>query len=116
MIKLLFEEQAVSELQNFIRHYEEAFFELYRDSGVWNEELIIQNYRESASKLYNTVLQGIENRLSRKKVLGRKTAEHWKELAFHVGERLIIVRYSEDLRRKARWIESIVIDRKPIIF
>ena len=115
-MRLLFEERAVSELQNFIRYYEEAFCELYRDSGVWNEELIIQNYRESASKLYNAVLQGIENRLSRKKVLGRKTAEHWKELAFHVGERLIIVRYSEDLKRRVRWIESIVIDRKPIIF
>ena len=115
-MRLLFEEQAVGELQNFIRHYEEAFFELYRDSGVWNEELIIQSYRESATRLYIAILEEIESRLSRQKVLGRKTAEHWKELAFHVGERLIIVRYSEDLKRKIRWIESIAIDRKPIIF
>ena len=115
-MRLLFEEQAVGELQNFIRHYEEAFFELYRDSGVWNEELIIQSYRESTTRLYIAILEEIESRLSRQKVLGRKTAEHWKELAFHVGERLIIVRYSEDLKRKIRWIESIAIDRKPIIF
>lgn len=115
-MRLLFEEQAVSELKNFIRHYEEAFFELYRDSGVWNEGLIIESYRESAKKLYTAVLREIENRLAHQKVLGRKTAGEWRELLFHVGERLVIVRYSENLKQNVRWIESITIDRKPIIF
>src|SRR3989344_3920329 len=89
MIKLLFEEQAVSELQNFIRHYEEAFFELYRDSGVWNEDLIIESYRESAKKLYGAILQEIEFRLMKQKVLGRKQLREWKELSFRVGMRLV---------------------------
>jgi len=51
-MELRYSEQALADLRQFIRYYEEAFFELYRDSGVWNEELIIQSYRESAQKLY----------------------------------------------------------------
>ena len=116
MIELLFEEQALGELQSFVRHYEEAFFDLYRDSGVWNEELIIESYRESAKKLHGVILQEIKHRLARKKVLGRKATAGWYELCFHVGARLIIVYYSENLKQERRWVESIAVDRRPIIF
>jgi len=50
MVKLRFKSQALSELKSFIRHYEEAFYELYKDTGIWSEDLIIQIYRESARK------------------------------------------------------------------
>jgi len=113
---LLFSEQALADLQRFVRYYEEAFFELYRDSGVWNEELIIQNYRESARALYLAILHEIEKRLAQWKVLGRKTTTQQKELCFYVGDRLVIVRYIDNRRRRVRVVASIAIDRKPIIF
>lgn len=116
MIKLQIKEQALNDLKRFIHQYEEAFFELYNDSGVWNEELIIESYRESAQKLYSTILEEIEHRLKPNKVLGRKTLSDSQELFFHVGDRLIIVYYSEDIKKKTRYVESISIDRKPIIF
>ncbi len=114
--KLLFSAQALADLQRFIRYYEEAFFELYRDSGVWNEELIIQSYRESAQKLYLTVLHEIAQRLAPRKVLGRRSLLHVNELCFYIGERLVIVEYTNDPAHNIRLIESIAIDRKPIIF
>lgn len=92
------------------------FFELYNDSGVWNEKLIIESYHESAKRLYSTILEETESRLKPNKVLGRKTVSDTQELFFHVGDRLVIVYYSEDLKHKARFVESISIDRKPIIF
>lgn len=114
--KLLFSAQALADLQRFIRYYEEAFFELYRDSGVWNEDVIIQSYRESAQKLYLTVLHEIETRLVRGKVLGRKSKSGFFELCVYVGDRLVIVDYTDETARKIRKVESIAIDRKPIIF
>ncbi len=116
MIKLQIKEQALNDLKRFIHQYEEAFFELYNDSGVWNEQLIIDSYRESAQKLYLSILEEIEQRLKPNKVLGRKTLSDSQELFFHVGDRLVIVYYTEDLIRKIRFVESISIDRKPIIF
>ena len=116
MIKLQIKEQALNDLKRFIHQYEEAFFELYHDSGVWNEDLIIESYRESAQKLYSTILNELDKRLKVNKVLGRKAKSDSHELYFHVGDRLIIVFYSEDLKLKTRLIESIAVDRKPIIF
>ena len=116
MIKLRFKSQALSELKSFIRHYEEAFYELYRDTGIWSENLILQTYQESAQKLYLQILQEIENKLGKKQVLGNKSLGLWQELNFYIGNRLVIVYYSQDLKNKVRFIESISIDRKPIIF
>ncbi len=116
MLKLRFKPQALSELKSFIRNYEEAFYELYKDTGIWSEDLIIQTYQESARKLYSQILQEIDNKLGKKKVLGHKSLGLWQELDFFVGNRLIIVYYSQDFKNKVRLIESIAIDRKPIIF
>ncbi len=116
MIELRFKPQALSELKSFIRHYEEAFYELYKDTGIWSEDLIIQTYQESARKLYLKIFQEIQNKLTEKEVLGYKSSGAWHEFNFYVGTRLIIVCYSQELRNKIRLIESISIDRKPIIF
>jgi len=116
MRQLRFSAESLLELQNFIRNYEQSFFELYKDSGVWNEELIIQSYRESAEKLYLTILKEIEIRLGKTKVLGRKPASYFNELDFYVGDRLIVVYYTDGDGRKIRIIQSISINRKPIIF
>lgn len=116
MIKLRFEPQALSQLQLFIRHYEQAFYELYRDSGLWNEDLIIESYRQSARKIYLSILQQIEIRLGKAKILGRKPGDHLSELDFFVDNRLVVVHYYEGKNKKTRFIQSIAIDRKPIIF
>ncbi len=116
MLKLRFRSRALLELKSFVRHYEEAFYELYKDTGIWSEELIIQTYQESAKNLYSQILEEIENKLGRKRVLGYKTLGIISELDFCVGDRLVIVYYSDDPKNKTRLIESISIDRKPIIF
>jgi len=116
MVNLKFKPQALSELKSFIRHYEEAFYELYKDSGVWSEDLIISIYKESARKLYSDILQEIEKRLTKKRIFGRKSLSSWNELDFYIGNRLIIVYFSQDIKNNVRFVESIAIDRKPIIF
>ena len=67
-MKLKFKLQALSELKSFIRNYEEAFYELYRDTGIWSENLIIQTYQENARKLYLQILHEIESKLGAKQV------------------------------------------------
>ena len=59
MFELRFRELAVSEIQGFIRSYEEGFFALYRDSGVWAEDLIIENYRQAALRLSRRIFESI---------------------------------------------------------
>lgn len=115
MPKVYFSESAISSIKGFIRAYEEAFFELYRDSGILDERLIIENYRQSAKQLSEQIFFEIEKHLGKKKVLGRKEKDEWLELTFYVGTRLITVYYTE-IAGDSRLIEAIGIERKPIIF
>lgn len=116
-MELQYRNSARIDLQSFVDHYEEAFRELYRDSGLWNEASIIEGYRKSALMLYETVADAVDAHLAPTKVFGRKRlAHHWYEVDFYAGSRLVIVHYSEDKKQNIRWIESISINRKPIIF
>src|SRR3989344_1771181 len=113
-MQLRYKSSARIDLQSFVDHYEEAFRELYRDSGLWNEFDIIKGYQKHATMLYDDIADAIDTRLTGSKILGRKRLmRSWYELSFHVGSRLVIVYYSEDRKVGARWVESIMIDRKP---
>ncbi|PIR83578.1 hypothetical protein COU18_02745 [Candidatus Kaiserbacteria bacterium CG10_big_fil_rev_8_21_14_0_10_51_14] len=116
-MELQYRNAARIDLQSFVDRYEEAFRELYRDSGLWNETNIIEGYRKNALILYDAIADAVDTRLATVKVLGRKYLTHnWYEVDFYVGTRLVIVHYSEDRKQDTRWVESVSIDRKPIIF
>lgn len=116
-MELWFRESAVADISAFIANYEESFFELYSDTGIWSEDIILENVRESAKRLFRDLFDVIENQLAFSKVLGRqRLKDGWHEYRFRIGARLVIVHYSEDTKNKVRWVESIFIDRKPILF
>ena len=116
MLIIRFTEKAVIDLQIFIRNYEESFLELYSDTGIWSEAEIKDNYTKSATELYERIRDNIIFKLNNKKVLGRKENEFMAEIDFYIGSRLIMVLFVDDKENNVRWIESIFIDRKPIIF
>ena len=116
MLNLYYREAAISAITGFIRAYEEAFFELYQDSGLVTERVILENYRLSAKKLSKQIFLEIEKHLVKKAVLGRKESEHWHELTFYTGSRLITVYYTTDKIDGSRTVQTIGIERKPIIF
>lgn len=115
MPEVYFSDSAISAITGFIRAYEEAFFELYRDSGLLNERQIVNNYRLSAKLLSEEIFFEIERHLGDRRVLGRKENERWQELTFYVKSRLITVYYT-DGDDDRRLVEMIGIERKPIIF
>ncbi len=115
MPRVYFSESAISSIKGFIRAYEEAFFELYRDGGLADERLIVENYRLSAKQISTQIFIEIEMHLGSKKVFGRKEHTQWQELTFYVGSRLITVYYTDN-EDNSRLVEVIGIERKPIIF
>lgn len=116
-MKLFYRKSALIDLQAFVDHYEEAFRLLYQDSGLWNEEEIISSYKASAETLFMKIFGEVDFRLKKENVLGRKSlGSGWYEIGFYVGQRFVAVLYSEDKRRDVRFVESVSIDRKPIIF
>ena len=116
-MELRFREAAVADISRFVAGYVEGFFELYSDTGIWSEEIILQCIRSNGKKLFYDLYDAIELRLAARHILGRKEQKRgWQESRFHVGTRLVIVSFLEDRKTGIRWVESISIDRKPIIF
>ena len=116
MYKIYFRDLAVSYLDSFFKSYALAYQELYQDSGIWSEDLIINQYILSAQGIKDNIFAEISRRLSAGKVLGRRTVGQWQEIDFFLDGRLILIYFSEDAGKKLRIIESITINRKPIIF
>ena len=116
-MELRFRESAVADVRSFVLHYEAAFRELYGDTGLRNERIILEGVRSNAKRLFSDIYDATEKHLGHGVVLGRKAKRAaWYELSFYVGSRLVIVHYSEDRKMSTRWVESVSIDRKPIIF
>ena|SRR3989344_3336050 len=116
MLEIRFTQKAIIDIEIFIRNYEESFLQLYSDSGIWSEHIIRDMYMKSADQLRDRIIGGIVQKLKQEKVMGRKEHELMVEIDFHVGSRLIVVLFSDKYELSERWIESIFIDRKPIIF
>lgn len=116
MLSVKFSEKAIAELQLFVRNYEASFLKLYEDTGLQNEHLIKNLYIKSAEEIDITIRSIVLEKLSKNQVLGRKKYGGMLEIDFYVGSRLIIVLFSDDKESDTRWIESIFIDKKPIIF
>ncbi len=116
-MELRLRESAITDLKVYIANYANSFFELYQDTGLSNEDKIMTAARQNADKLHDLIFENIAFRLAPEGVFGRKKMlRNWEELNFRVGSRLVIVYYSEDKVNDIRWVESISIDRKPIIF
>ena len=96
----------------YVIHYEDSFTQLFRDSGVWNERMILAGHHDSAATLFRNLYDAIEESFSRGRVLGRqKVGRKLYRLIVTVDDRIIIVHYSQNRKEKTRYIETISIHR-----
>lgn|SRR3989338_3408983 len=116
MFLVRFSETALLEILTYIDTYRRGYRELFSDTGIWSERLILEQYELSAQSLFDSLFLSIERLLSSEKVLGRKEADQLYECHFYLGERLVIISYSESFKKKERTVEFININRKSILF
>lgn len=117
MFKVIFTEMAEFALKSFTNYYEDGFTSLYKNSGLWAENLILQQYHQTAIQLNFAIVDEIGKKLEQKDVLGRKPKlENWYEIDFYIGDRFICIVYSENKNTKIRFVESIEIGKRYISF
>ncbi len=115
MFNVLFREQATEGIRSFVIRYEQCFADLFHDSGIWSENVILEKYRIAATDLGYQFSIEIHKRLQSEVVLGRKKLNTWFEISFHVDTRLIVAYYTEDKKEHTRTVEWIGINRKDVI-
>ena len=89
----------------FIRSYEDGFIELYEDSGIWSEDLILANYHAAALELYRTIKVKMIGTLMQPTIFGTKRHGNFFEVAFMAQKRLVTVLYRDLPKESLRIID-----------
>ncbi len=69
MYSVAFSETAVSNIDAYIYFYKRYFSELYRDTGIFSEALILEKYNSEAKMRHREIFDIISKRLCTDKVL-----------------------------------------------
>ena len=115
-MELRYRSTALDDFDAYVRWYEKVYLDLYSDTGLKDELKIIQEHKDRAAHLKVEILRAVHDHLVEEPVLGRKKRGKLHELCFFVEGRFVVVYYRDVLKMRVRWIESVSIDRKPIIF
>lgn len=106
MWQVRFRPQVSNYLESYIDKYQEVFFELYKDSGLWCEKELIKYYQKRASFLHQKLVDAINDRLKDDLVAGRNIKSN--SIVLNVLHRRIMLKYTE-AKDLTRWVESISI-------
>ena len=80
MPKVVFEDTALEGINHYIERYTLYFEELYSDTGLWNEDMIIESYKSEWYARYDSIIDTIELSLSNNMISYTKpeTYIRWK--------------------------------------
>jgi hypothetical protein len=101
------------EVRAYIRRYIDAYIlyyeNLYSDSGLGiAEEIIIDQYRQSARAISDMIYTGIEDTMTRATILGQHTAWDMRIVTTRIENRRLFITYSEsDTERIVNRIEIV---------
>lgn len=116
MYLVRFSEPALQQMLAYVDAYQRGYRELYSHTGIWSEKIILEQYEFSAQSLFDSLFLSVKQLLGSSKVLGRKTSGKGFECYFYLGERLVIICYTQHPKKKERIVKSIHISRKTILF
>ncbi|OIP53056.1 hypothetical protein AUK10_02925 [Candidatus Gracilibacteria bacterium CG2_30_37_12] len=71
MFKVYFSTESSAHLAHYIIQYREYYENLYRDSGIWSEDQIIDGYIAESKQRKNEIMKLITTRLSQEMILGK---------------------------------------------
>ena len=111
-MELRYKSGALTDIEVYLRWYEDVFSELFSDTGLKDELKIIQEHSDRAAHLKVEILRAVHDHVVEEPVLGRKKKGKFYELCFYAGNRLVIVCYTDDKKGGIRWIESILLGQK----
>ncbi len=97
MYNIILRSRVSEKIRRYIDAYEKYYENLYSDSGLGiAEEIIIEQYRQSALSISNTIFDAIHEVFSRKEILGyKKISEIEKEITTRMENRRIFLTYIE---------------------
>lgn len=113
MYKIIIEDFVFNQIDNFIDSYTNIFLKRFNDTWIFDEYLIVEEYKKSSNLLNENIYKTIQAKLTEEKVLWYKKVSNSKfESIIFVWNYMMILSYIEDTETKVRYIEDISFHKK----
>ena len=86
---------ALENIEKYIELFLDFYVTLYSDSGLWNEEFIIDDYRKKANTLHENILDYIESRVSKDPLPYELLSDWTRKSILTVEQRRLEIIYEE---------------------
>ena len=113
MYKVIIDDFVSIQIDNFIDSYTDTFLKRFNDTWIFDEFLIVEEYKKKSVKLNEDIYYWIQEKLSEEKVLWHKITENKElECIIFIWNYMLILWYTEESSSKNRFVESISFHRK----
>ena len=86
--------------------------DLYSDTWIYYEDIIVQNYIDSSEKFKDEILENIDEKLENE-IFWYKLLENWNfKITLILRSFKLFVEYFEDKNEKIRYVENIEFHKK----
>lgn len=113
MYKIIIEDFVVQQIDNFIDSYTNTFLKRFNDTWIFDEYLIVEEYKKSSYLLNDSIYKTIQIKLIEEQVLWYKQiSTDMSQSIIFVWNYMIILSYTEDTKEKIRYVENISFHKK----
>ena len=113
MFKVEYDETVIISINNFVNWYLNTFLERFNDSWIFNENIIVNNYKNKSIELKKSIFSEVENNFWNLEILGYKPLKNnIRKTWILVWNYRLFIEYSEDLENKIRFIEKVEFHKK----
>ena len=106
-------DKSLTQLKSFISSYKRLFLNIYTDTGIFDESIILKNYTKLSRNLDRDIRDWAKNILLWKIILWRqKIDEITDSISFSVWNYLVVIHYTEDSKLQEREITNISFYKK----
>jgi len=112
MFNIIYSDRFYLKLDKFINSYKDIYIDLYSDTWIQDENIIINNYVFLWNSLYNTIIWKIDEKINEKLLLWRCGNGDNTYFILRLTNFVIFVFYREDNILNERYIEEIEFYKK----
>ena len=113
MFSIVLSEKVIFDIDNFINSYRKIFLDRFLDTGIFNENLIRNNYIELSKEFRNNIYNEINIILKENLILWKMIIDKFDFSIFiNVWNYRILVNYSESIENKIRFVENVTFYKK----
>jgi hypothetical protein len=95
MKQIVFYDRSLDPIRLYISNLKSYYFDLYSDTGLWNEEWMLDEYEKKSELLYTIIIDAVTEKMSVEIIPYEIMVTSFRKAVFTIERRRIVVIYEE---------------------